>query len=61
MRASGLATIGDDGLASGALALRFETASEPLAWLDHEVGIAGTRADLANGTLELVAYTTTGR
>jgi hypothetical protein len=56
VRASGLATIGDDGLASGALALRFETGSEPLAWLNREVGIAGTRADMANGTLDLDAY-----
>jgi Protein of unknown function (DUF3237) len=57
VRASGLATIGDDGLASGTLALRFETPSEPLAWLNREVGIARTRADMANGTLDLDAYT----
>jgi hypothetical protein len=56
VRASGLATIGDDGLASGTLALRFETGSEPLAWLNREVGIARTRADMTNGTLELDAY-----
>ena len=33
VRASGLATIDDAGLASGTLALRFETAAEALAWL----------------------------
>jgi hypothetical protein len=57
VRASGLATIGDDGLASGTLALRFETGSEALTWLNREVGIARTRADMAKGTLELDAYT----
>jgi Protein of unknown function (DUF3237) len=61
VRASGLATIDDTGLASGTLALRFETASEPLAWLNREVGIAETRADMANGSLELDAYTATHR
>jgi hypothetical protein len=60
VRGSGLATTGDDGLASGTLALRFQTASETLVWLNQEVGIAGTRADMANGTLELTAYTITG-
>jgi hypothetical protein len=59
--AIGLATIGDDGLASGTLALRIETAFEPLAWLNRELAVAGTRADMANGTLELVAYTVTRR
>jgi hypothetical protein len=58
VRGSGLATIDDTGLASGTLALRFETASEALAWLNREVGIAATRADMAKGTLVLDAYTT---
>jgi Protein of unknown function (DUF3237) len=57
VRANGLATLGDTGLASGTLALRFETGSQPLAWLNREVGIAATRADMANGTLELDGYT----
>jgi Protein of unknown function (DUF3237) len=61
VRASGLATVDDAGLASGTLALRFETSSELLAWVNREVGIAGTRADMAKGTLELDAYTTTRR
>jgi Protein of unknown function (DUF3237) len=57
VRASGLATIGEDGLARGTLALRFETGSQALAWLNREVGIAETRADMAKGTLELDGHT----
>lgn len=57
VRATGTATLGDDGIAKGTLALRFQTASESLAWLKREVGIARTKADMVNGTLELASYT----
>jgi hypothetical protein len=56
VRASGLATLDNDGGASGYLAVRFETGDDEQGWLNRAVGVASTTADMSKGSLSVEGF-----